>query len=66
LIFHTEEVLEEGLLIRVLGSKKEEQTGGLKALPNAEVRYSNCTSPNIMKVVRSGKMCAVNVARRTV
>ena len=67
MVCHIEEVLEEGVLIRVLGPKKEELTGGLKELPNAEVHCSNCTSPNIMKVIKSGKvLCAGNVPRRTV
>jgi len=66
-VCHIEEVLVEGVWIRVLGSKKEELTGGLKALPNAEVHCSNCTSPNVMKFIKSGRMlCAGNVARRTV
>ena len=46
----------EGVLIRVLGPKKGELTGSLKALPNAEFCYSNCTSPSITKVTTSGNM----------
>jgi len=59
LVCHIEEVLEEGMLMRVLGSKKEELTGGLKTLPNAEVHFSNRTSPNVMKLIKSRRMlCA--------
>jgi hypothetical protein len=48
-------VFENKVLLRILGPKRDDVTGGWRKLHNEELRdlYS---SPNIIKIIKSGRM----------
>jgi hypothetical protein len=49
-------MLENGVLRRILGPKREEVAGEWRRLHNEEL-YDLCSKPNISWVIKSGTMC---------
>jgi hypothetical protein len=48
-------VFESRVLRRLIGHKRDEVTGECKGLHNKEI-YNLCSLPNIIKVIKSGRM----------
>jgi hypothetical protein len=49
---HRLRMYENGLLSRIFGPKREEETRELRRLLNVELHHS-CSSPNIIMVIKS-------------
>jgi hypothetical protein len=48
-------VYENGLLRRIFGSKRDEKTGEWRRLQNEEL-FALCSSPNIVRLIKSRRM----------